>query len=116
MRVSRSERWLLDVGASQVANSRRMIVMVLAARIRILTVAVMFLVLAAMAPAWAQKLGPAGAPNPTASVTSERTLLQQAPRIEGRIDIPDSKAAVLIQPAGRTWDYLHGVLLHWGGP
>ena len=89
--------------------------MVLVARIRILTVAVMFLVLAAMAPAWAQKLGPDGAPNPTASVTSERTLLQQAPRIEGRIDIPDSKAAVLIQPAGRTWDYLHEVLLHWGG-
>jgi len=25
------------------------------------------------------------------------------------------KAAVLIQPAGRTWDYFHEVLLHWGG-
>ena len=28
---------------------------------------------------------------------------------------PTSKAAVLIQPAGRTWDYFHEVLLHWGG-
>ncbi|WMT77437.1 formate dehydrogenase subunit gamma [Bradyrhizobium sp. Ash2021] len=37
----------------------------------------------------------------------------QAPRIEGRIDIPDRKASVLIQPAGRTWDYFHEVLLHW---
>jgi formate dehydrogenase subunit gamma len=37
------------------------------------------------------------------------------PRLEGRIDIPDTKASVLIQPAGRTWDYFHEVLLHWGG-
>ena len=88
--------------------------MVLVARIRIVTAAVMVLVLAATAPACAQKFGPDGAPNPTASVTSEHTLLQQAPRVEGRIDIPDSKAAVLIQPAGRTWDYFHEVLLHWG--
>jgi formate dehydrogenase subunit gamma len=48
-------------------------------------------------------------------VTSEQTLLKQAPRIQGRIDIPDTKAAVLMQPAGRTWDYFHEVLLHWGG-
>ena len=67
------------------------------------------------APAIAQKLGPDGAPNPTASVTSERDLFKQVPRAEGRIDIPDTKAAVLIQPAGRTWDYFHEVLLHWGG-
>ena len=63
----------------------------------------------------AQKLGPDGAPNPTASVTSERELFRQFPRAEGRIDIPDTKASVLIQPAGRTWDYFHEVLLHWGG-
>jgi formate dehydrogenase subunit gamma len=92
-----------------------MIVMVLVARIRIVTVAVVYLLMVVMLPAFAQKLGPDGAPNPTASVTSERTLLQQTPRVEGRIDIPDTKAAVLIQPAGRTWDYFHEVLLHWGG-
>ena len=46
---------------------------------------------------------------------ASETLLKQVPRIEGRIDIPDTKAAVLIQPAGRTWDYFHEVLLHWGG-
>jgi formate dehydrogenase subunit gamma len=45
----------------------------------------------------------------------EQTLLQQVPRIEGRIDIPDKKASVLIQPAGRQWDYFHEVILHWLG-
>src|SRR6202163_3666493 len=89
-----------------------MIVMTLVAHIRLVTFAMMIV---ASSPAIAQKLGPDGAPNPTASVTSERTLLQQVPRAEGRIDIPDTKAAVLIQPAGRTWDYFHEVLLHWGG-
>jgi formate dehydrogenase subunit gamma len=92
-----------------------MIVMTLVAHIRLVTFAMMLLGIVASSPAIAQKLGPDGAPNPTASVTSERTLLQQVPRAEGRIDIPDTKAAVLIQPAGRTWDYFHEVLLHWGG-
>jgi formate dehydrogenase subunit gamma len=63
----------------------------------------------------AQQRAPDGAPNPTGSVVNERTLLKQAPRVEGRIDIPDTKAGVLIQPAGRTWDYFHEVLLHWAG-
>src|ERR1700676_1802676 len=85
------------------------------ARIRLVSFATTLLVLVVSGPALAQKLGPDGAPNPTASVTSERDLLKQVPRVEGRIDIPDTKAAVLIQPAGRTWDYFHEVLLHWGG-
>jgi formate dehydrogenase subunit gamma len=84
------------------------------ARIRLATFVLILLGIAA-APVCAQKLGPDGAPNPDASVTNERMLLQQAPRIEGRIDIPDVKASVLMQPAGRTWDYFHEVLLHWGG-
>jgi formate dehydrogenase subunit gamma len=89
--------------------------MTLFARIRLFFAAVALLTIAAAVPVQAQKLGPDGAPNPTASVVDQGTLLKQAPRIEGRIDIPDSKAAVLIQPAGRTWDYFHEVLLHWGG-
>ena len=89
--------------------------MTLPVSIRLLVFTVALLVMAAVAPAHAQKLGPDGAPNPTASVVDQATLLQQMPRIEGRIDIPDKKAAVLIQPAGRTWDYFHEVLLHWGG-
>src|SRR3984885_13104415 len=84
-------------------------------RIRLAVLAMLVLGMLAIAPAIAQKLGPDGAPNPTASVTSQRDLLKQVPRVEGRIDIPDTKAAVLIQPAGRTWDYFHEVLLHRGG-
>ena len=85
------------------------------ARIRLATLVLLMLGLMIATPAVAQKLGPDGAPNPTASVTSQRDLLKQVPRVEGRIDIPDTKAAVLIQPAGRTWDYFHEVLLHLGG-
>src|SRR6201987_2959065 len=84
------------------------------ARIRLLIVGAALLVFVAAAPAMAQKFGPDGAPNPAASVVDQATLLRQAPRIEGRIDIPDVKAAVLEQPVGRTWDYFHEVLLHWG--
>src|SRR6201987_5838582 len=84
------------------------------ARIRIFVVGAALLVLVAATPALAQRFGPDGAPNPTASVVDQTTLLKQAPRIEGRIDIPDLKAGVLEQPAGRTWDYFHEVLLHWG--
>jgi formate dehydrogenase subunit gamma len=91
-----------------------MIDMVVTERIRIVTLAVMLLAFPAIVPAFAQKLGPDGAPNPTASVTDESTLLKQAPRIEGRVYIPDQKASVLIQPAGRTWTYFHEVLLHRG--
>src|ERR1700680_4609013 len=91
-----------------------MIVMTFLVRIRLLTFAMIVLGIVASAPAIAQKLGPDGAPNPTASVTSQRDLLKQFPRAEGRIDIPDTKAGVLIQPMGRTWDYFHEVLLHWG--
>ncbi len=89
--------------------------MTLFAHIRLVSLAALLLAFVVSAPGMAQKFGPDGAPNPTASVTSERDLLRQLPRAEGRIDIPDTKASVLIQPAGRTWDYFHEVLLHWGG-
>ena len=85
------------------------------APIRLATFVLMLVGIVLSAPAIAQKLGPDGAPNPTASVIDQQTLLKQVPRVEGRIDIPDTKAAVLIQPAGRTWDYFHEVLLHWAG-
>jgi formate dehydrogenase subunit gamma len=92
-----------------------MTVMTFLVRVRLATIIILLFGLMVAVPAVAQKLGPDGAPNPTASVTSQRDLLREVPRAEGRIDIPDTKAAVLIQPAGRTWDYFHEVLLHWGG-
>ncbi|MGX9432613.1 formate dehydrogenase subunit gamma, partial [Bradyrhizobium sp. LeoA1S1] len=85
------------------------------ARFRLATFVLALLAISAAAPVFAQERGPDGAPNPTASVTSQHELLQQMPRITGRIDIPDTRASVLIQPAGRTWEYFHQVLLRWGG-
>ena len=85
------------------------------ARVRVVASALAFLAIAGTISAFAQQRGPDGAPNPTASVENQQTLLQQAPRVEGRIDIPDTKASVLIQPAGREWDHFHEVTLHWGG-
>ena len=85
------------------------------AHLRLAIVALMFLAIAGVVPATAQQLAPDGAPNPTASAVDQKTLLQAEPRIEGYIDIPDTRAHVLVQPAGRTWDYFHEVTLHWFG-
>lgn len=87
----------------------------LAARLWLVVSAAALLAIAVVAAAPAQTLGPDGAPNPDASSVHEQALLRQVPRIEGRIDIPDVKASVLIQPAGRKWDYFHEVTLHWVG-
>jgi formate dehydrogenase subunit gamma len=83
-------------------------------RIRVFIVVAALLIVAAVS-ARAEKFGPDGAPDPQASVIDQGALLKQVPRIEGRIDIPDRKASVLVQPRGRTWDYFHEVLLHLGG-
>jgi formate dehydrogenase subunit gamma len=88
----------------------------LLARICVVVGMLGFLMMAAAAvPATAQQRNPDGTPNPTTSAVDEKTLLQQFPRIEGRIDIPNPREGVLIQPAGRTWDYFHEVILHWLG-
>jgi formate dehydrogenase subunit gamma len=88
----------------------------LLARIGLVVGVVAILMVVALAtPSTAQQLNPDGSPNPTASGVDEQTLLRQVPRIEGRIDIPDQRESVLIQPAGRTWDYFHEVILHWFG-
>src|SRR6266852_3358772 len=53
--------------------------------------------------------------DPEARVMNEQILLQQGPRIEGQINQLAQRERVLIQPAGRTWDYFHQVLLRWIG-
>jgi formate dehydrogenase subunit gamma len=84
-------------------------------RLRVFAAALALLAIAGALPALALERGPDGAPDPDASAVDQRTLLREAPRIEGRIDIPDTRARVLIQPAGRQWDRFHEVTLHWLG-
>ncbi|OJY67355.1 MAG: formate dehydrogenase subunit gamma [Rhodospirillales bacterium 70-18] len=49
--------------------------------------------------------------NPTTSASSEQKLLGTLKQIDGRITIPDRKAAVLEQPAGRDWrDFQRGTI------
>jgi formate dehydrogenase subunit gamma len=79
------------------------------------TIEVFATLIALSVPALAQQLSPDGAAAPDASAVHEAQLLQEAPRIEGRIDIPDARLAVLVQPAGRRWDYFHEITLHWVG-
>jgi formate dehydrogenase subunit gamma len=86
----------------------------LAARARfIFAAAVVGCLVAFGAPALAQQ---AGAPiDPQADVVNEQTLLREFPRIQGDINQLDPRARVLIQPAGRTWDYFHQIVLRWIG-
>jgi formate dehydrogenase subunit gamma len=87
----------------------------LLARVRHVVALLVFSTMFAALPAGAEQPSPQQPVDPDASAVKEQTLLQQVPRIEGRIDIPDKKASVLIQPAGRQWDYFHEVILHWLG-
>src|SRR6202789_3179025 len=78
----------------------------------ILAVFIALIALICALPVAAQQRAPDGAPLPDESAVHEQQLLQQAPRIEGRIDIPDTRASVLMQPAGRRWDHFHEFTLH----
>ncbi len=71
--------------------------------------------LAAATPAFSQQRNPDGSPDPTASVVDQKTLLHEFSRITGRVDIPDQRAAVLIQPAGRLFQRFHEAYLNWFG-
>jgi formate dehydrogenase subunit gamma len=86
----------------------------LLARARFVFAAAMIACLVAfVAPALAQQ---ASAPvDPQADVVNEQTLLREFPRIRGEINQLDPRARILIQPAGRTWDYFHQVVLRWIG-
>jgi formate dehydrogenase subunit gamma len=79
---------------------------------RFLAVCVALIMLGCSLPVAAQQQNSDGAPSPDGSAVHERQLLEKAPRIEGRIDIPDTRASVLMQPAGRRWDYFHEITLH----
>jgi formate dehydrogenase subunit gamma len=86
----------------------------LLARARLIFAAVMVGCLVAFAaPALAQQTD---APiNPQADVVNQQTLFREFSRIQGEINQLDPRARILIQPAGRTWDYFHEVVLRWIG-
>ena len=87
----------------------------LLACVRVAAAVLLLLAVVMTTPAAAEQFAPDGAPNPTASGVNQQMLLQRDSRIQGYIDIPDARASVLIQPAGRAWDHFHEVTLHWLG-
>jgi formate dehydrogenase subunit gamma len=82
---------------------------------RAVTLLLALAMLTVLAPAWAQQANPNIPVDPDGSAVKEQALLQESPRIAGRIDIPQARASVLEQPAGRKWDYFHEITLHWVG-
>jgi formate dehydrogenase subunit gamma len=55
---------------------------------------------------------PSGA-DPTAEAVKEQQLLRELGKLQGRVSIPDYKAATLEQPQGRTYQFLHERVLPW---
>jgi formate dehydrogenase subunit gamma len=53
--------------------------------------------------------------NPTASSVTEDQLFKESNRISGRCTLPDQKACMIEQPAGRDWRQFHEVTLRWIG-
>src|SRR6202044_3161007 len=96
---------------------RMNVMMRILARTRHALAPLLFLALFVVAlQAHAQRTDPnAPVEDPDAGAVKEQKLLQQQSRIQGRIDIPDKRARVLIQPDGRVWDHFHEVTLHWLG-
>jgi formate dehydrogenase subunit gamma len=56
---------------------------------------------------------PLSGSNPTDEAMKEQQLLQQLRKLEGRVSIPDQKAALLEQPQGRSYQFFHERLLPW---
>jgi formate dehydrogenase subunit gamma len=85
------------------------------APLRFLIAALILCVAAAVTvPATAQQKQPE-AVNPMAESVKEQQLLQELQKIQGRSSLPDSRAGVLEQPAGRDWRQFHQVTLRWIG-
>lgn len=103
------------MGATATCDAGRTRLATLLARVRVTIAGLLFLAIVGAIPAAAEQLAPDGAPDPTASGVNQQMLLQRDARIQGYIDIPDARAGVLIQPAGRAWDHFHEVTLHWFG-
>jgi formate dehydrogenase subunit gamma len=56
---------------------------------------------------------PSSGANPTKQAVNEEQLLRELRKLEGRVSIPDYKAALLQQPQGRNYQFFHEQLLPW---
>ncbi len=65
-------------------------------------------------PPSAQQGSPTGS-NPTAQAVNEERMLQELNKLQGRVTIPDGKAAILEQPQGREWRGFHEGAMPWIG-
>lgn len=63
----------------------------------------------------AQAQGPSPGRVPVSAEEMELQRILQGGRIEGRVSIPDPRAASLIQPAGKDWRDFHNYTLAWVG-
>ncbi|RUM95834.1 formate dehydrogenase subunit gamma [Pseudaminobacter arsenicus] len=79
---------------------------------RVVAAIILIVGLLAIAPVGAQ--APSGI-NPTAQAVNEQQLLDELSKIQGRITIPDKKAATLQQPQGRDFRGFHEGVLPWIG-
>ncbi|PSC04252.1 formate dehydrogenase subunit gamma [Alsobacter soli] len=74
--------------------------------------AVLAMLAVALVPA-ARAADPMTGANPTAQSVNERDLLNALGKLQGRITIPDGKAATLEQPQGREYRSFHERVLPW---
>ncbi|MFZ4407730.1 MAG: formate dehydrogenase subunit gamma [Paracraurococcus sp.] len=81
--------------------------------IRHLLALLLALALGGAAQAQAPASGPGGVTISAAEMELQRAL--QGGRIEGRVSIPDPRAASLIQPQGKAWRDFHNTTLAWIG-
>lgn len=75
---------------------------------RALFFAVVIATCAVGTPLWAQS----SISDPNANAVNEQILLQQLGKVQGRVDLPDKRESVLIQPAGREWRFFHEIVLN----
>jgi formate dehydrogenase subunit gamma len=77
---------------------------------RLLFAGLVFLVVMGAAQAQAPSVT-----DPDANAVREEQLLRELYRVEGRVNIPNTRERVLIQPAGRGWQIFHETTLRWIG-
>jgi formate dehydrogenase subunit gamma len=80
--------------------------------ISLVAAALTMLALLVVAPAYAQNQSGS---NPTAQAVNEQQLLDELNKIQGRVTIPDGRAATLQQPQGREFRAFHEGTLPWIG-